>query len=196
MLTSGPSLDDTRIGMFAVSISLCMQRIICHKIRIFSIAVQHDGIVDRPLDPECGIIPTYATTMLWGVERSHLVENFSVVFESHKTMSEVFGHIQHLVILAAERHRNILLERRRVWTKINDDVVNGSVCTAHQLRLGCRCNLIVHAAKCAFAFVKRYIALNDAGVQMVIGKFFFAPRACEEATVITSFLWLNEAGAF
>src|SRR6202021_3912468 len=96
------------------------------------------------------IVPAYASSVFRRIALRHLVENLGVVLQRLEPMREIFRDVQHSSIFRGELHREILLERRRGWPQIDNDVINRSRSTPHQLCFREWGGLVMHSPERPF----------------------------------------------
>lgn len=104
------------------------------KVRIIPISLDNRPFRWRPFDSKCGIVPADAPCVFRGIKLGHLVKDLGVIFEGLKSMSEPFGDVDHLAVLRGELDGDVLLERWGRSPQIDEDVINTSRYTPHQLR--------------------------------------------------------------
>ena len=122
--------------------------------------------------------------MFPGKKLAHLVENFGVLLQRLEAVGKPFGDEEHGAVLRGKLDGKVLLERRRGRPQVNDDVINRSRGTPHELGFRKRRNLEVHASQRAFSFVERDVALFHMRADSVDFKFLPAEGAGEKPALI------------
>src|SRR6185295_2733952 len=69
------------------------------EIWILSVPVNDYAIGRRPVDAESGVIPSDAPPTFGHVRGRHLIEDFRVVRQRLKPMGEIFGYVNHAMIV-------------------------------------------------------------------------------------------------
>ena len=146
--------------------------------------------------PKCRIIPAHASCRLWTVKLRHLIEDFSIVFESQKTMRASLRNIHRLPILCCQHHSEPISKSRRRRTEIQ----------VRHRRWRPWCSgptLSPHAAQPESAsreefpsHVKRNVALDQFRIEPVSFELIMAPGARKESTFVHVRLDLNLENAW
>ena len=97
------------------------------------VPVQDCAFGSWPFNRKGRVIPPNTPRIIRRIELRDLVEDFGVVLEGLKSMSEVFRNIQRFAVVGGKFHTKVLLERRRFWTKVNYHVVDCSAAAAYEL---------------------------------------------------------------
>ncbi len=75
-------------------------------------------------------------------------------------MGEIFWNVKHRLAFRGKLDGEVLFEGGGRRTQVDDDIIDGSGCTSHKLRLRKWSGLEMHPAQSAFVFVERNIALG------------------------------------
>src|SRR5258707_196848 len=75
---------------------------------------------------------------------------------------------------------DVLAESSRRIAQVDNDVEDGTGCTAHQFGLSKRLHLVMHPPQRSSTFVKGNVALRDMRIHAALGKFLATERASEE----------------
>jgi hypothetical protein len=129
--------------------------------------------------------------MFRGIKLGHLVEDFCVVLQGLESVGEIFWDVKHPPVFRGELDGEVLLERGRRRTQVDDGVKDRSRCTPHKLRLRKGSGLEMHPAQSAFVLVERNVALGHLRVQPVSLEFPPAKGAGQKAALVFVLLWFN-----
>ena len=102
--------------------------------------------------------PTFG---VWRVELTDLIAGFGVVSQRLIAMREALRHVERPPIVLAEFDRDMLEVGRALGSQVDDDVEDRAPRASHELGLGRRRILEVHASKCALLQVEREVGLGD-----------------------------------
>lgn len=153
---------------------------------MLSILVGHHLWLDRPDDPEGGIVPTDPGLMLWRVELRYLIEGLGCRFQCDVTMSEVFRDVQHAPVFGRQIDAEPPLVGGGFRSQVNDYIPDGAARAAYELDLGMGRLLIVETADGSDSVVKGRIALHDSGVEALLFKFVLTPGAGKKPPTVLS----------
>ena len=140
----------------------------------------------RPFDRQRGIVEAQAALGLRRVERAHHIEHARAVAERLIAVREVLRHVHHEAVGVRQFGAEGVQIGWRTLAHVDDDVVDRALDASHELDLGLRRTLEMHAAHRAGAHVAADIALDVRGLEPLPGKFLRAEGAGEQAALVNA----------
>ena len=149
----------------------------------------------RPRDGERRVVVAQAALAAGRVELAHLIADLGAVSERLVAVREHGRHVQRAAVILVELDGEVLQVGRRVGSQVDDHVVDRASGAAHELGLGGRRHLVVHAAQRAAPVVEGHVALGNERRNAVRLELLPAEGACEKAAVVLAPFEVDDEGA-
>ena len=162
------------------------------KRRVRQIPLRDAAYGQRPSDSKGGVVVAHAPCKLGTIDVGHHVDHFAIVAERLKAMSHPLRDIQSIVASIVQHQADVLYERRRCGTKIQDHILDSTPSTPNQFALCGSWPCKVHAAQRTCTPVVRNACLLDTHADPVCSELVAAPDTREKATFVLMTLNAND----
>jgi hypothetical protein len=132
------------------------------------------------MDAQARVIVTQAGGGLRHVELADLIKHFGIRFRNLHAVGEHFGNVERAAVARGQLDANVLQVSGRIWSQVNDDIVNRASRAADEFNLRMRSLLEMHSADGTLLATERDTALNELIRQVSFPEFPSAESSREK----------------
>src|SRR5690242_3957388 len=150
----------------------------------------------RPRQVETRVIVHEATFRVRRIELANLIACIRIVAERLIAMGKTLRNVKCALVVLVQLNRHVLQIGRALRTQIHNDVENCTTGAAHQLALGRRRILEMHAAQRSLLEIGCEVGLGNDRFQPMSLEFILAKRSREEASRVLPALQIDNKSTF